>query len=521
MLHGMYTNENFQIVVIAPYQSQIDLVFRRLDQLIHSNSMLLNSRERYVKAPNYTMEFKNGSTVRGFTAGTRSGQDAGAARGQAANMLVFDEADYLSAADVDAAMAIVTNFPDATVWMSSTPTGRRERFYKTCHEPHYKEFHYPSSINPNWNAEMEQDFLNMFTQEGYLHEIKAEFGEQEEGVYQVKYVEAAQEDYEYVNCKPEKGWLYSMGVDWNDAKIGVCIAIIGFDPTRGEFRRVDEKVINRASYTQLAACDAVVQMNRMWNPFAIYVDKGFGGTQIEILNKFGHATRSSGDPSSADARLPTILKPYDFGSSIETYDPFTKQPIKKSAKAFLVENSVRQFEKLRFKYSIHDEKYTEALVGYIIKRVSSGGIPVYEQQNESAGDHMLDAVNLGLVAFTLEKTDLGKPKFETGIAFTGKLGINEATGINQPFRPQSKYDSPEVHRPVVGRADFQKASAGPGLPAANTGNGTQLPLWDWPGWGHDAPKPNGGTIGELFSRAQRRQQTRGGMRPLRPKRKMF
>jgi len=521
MLHRMYTHENFNIIVIAPYQSQIDLIFSRLDILIRSNPMLYNSRDRYVKAPNYTMQLKNGSAVRGFTAGTRSGQDAGAARGQSAQMLVFDEADMLSSADIDASIAIITNFPDATVWMSSTPTGRREKFYKICHFKNYREFHYSSYVNPNWNAVLEADYRNALTEDGYKHEIEAEFGELEEGVYQTKYVEIAQADYEYASCKPEPNWTYAMGVDWNDARIGICLAVVGLNAREGTFYIVEQKVITRASYTQLTGIEAVINANRAWNPFSIYVDRGYGATQTEVLNMFGHSARGEHGSNQADGRLPTILKAYDFGSSIETYDPFTKEPMKKSAKPFLVENSVRRFEQCRMKYPRSDEKYTAALQGYIIKRVSTSGLPVYEQQNEAAGDHMLDAVNLALVAFTLEKTDLGKPKFDTGIAITGNLGLNEATEANRPFRPQSDFDDPEKHKPMRGRADFTKPIENlpsAGLPGANTGQGAQLGLWSFPGWSRDDPRPPSKTIHQMIQQAQRRE---AGGRPARPTRKKF
>src|SRR5690606_21833652 len=134
--------------------------------------------------PNYTLELHNGSIIRGFTAGTKSGGNADNVRGQDANMLVFDEADYLGRKDIDSAMSIVTNHPNATVWMSSTPTGKRERFYETCLSSRWKEYHFASNENPLWTKDLEADFREALTEVGYKHEILAEFGEQEQGVFQ-------------------------------------------------------------------------------------------------------------------------------------------------------------------------------------------------------------------------------------------------------------------------------------------------------------------------------------------------
>lgn len=276
MLFHMFTNANYKIVLITPFQSQIDLIFKRVEDLIYSNPTLANSIKRSVKAPQYTLELHNGSQIKGFTAGTKSGNGAASVRGQSANMLVFDEADYLDRADLDAAMAIITNYPDATVWMSSTPTGRREKFYEICHDREWKEFHFPSHVNPNWSERLDRLFKKNLTAIGYKHEILAEFGEQEEGVFQAGYVDAAMQDYTYVSRIPSTGWLYSIGVDWNSPKIGTTIYVTGFNPATNKFMIVEQAIIQRAGWTQTAACERLIELNRKWRPFAIYVDQGYG-----------------------------------------------------------------------------------------------------------------------------------------------------------------------------------------------------------------------------------------------------
>jgi len=520
ILHAIFTNEDFKVVVIAPYQSQIDLIFTRLANLISSNSMLSNSIKRSVKAPNYQIMLHNKSKVTGFTAGTRSGQDAGASRGQSANMLVFDEADYLSAGDIDAALAIITNFPDATVWMSSTPTGRRERFYQTCFSKLFKEFHFPSQINPNWTEALDALYQEQLTEDGYKHEILAEFGEQEEGVYQAKYVEAAQSNYEYSDMVPKSGWIYMLGCDWNDPKIGTTIAIVGFDPNTQIFYLCDKHVVSRGNRTQLSACEKIAELNRVWQPSHIYVDQGYETTQIEILHEFGHRSIKEFGPNHPNSRLHKIVKGYSFGSTIDTHDLITQQPIKKHAKPFLIENSVRRFESGTFKYPKSDENYTDQLLGYIIDRVTDTGRFVYKQQNESAGDHFLDAVNLALVGFTLEKTKFGKPIFDTSVAFAGKLrGDSSFEKGRQSFDQQAK-----EHRPKEGRSELARAKSVVEeleLPASNLSQATGVRLWRWPEFGHDGPKPVARSRGEAFRQAEQRILGKRKSNRRRPKRTKF
>lgn len=91
----------------------------------------------------------------------------------------------MSDADFDAILAIASEYEGIKVTLSSTPTGRRGRFWQACTNPkmHYKEFHYPSMCNPNWGPKMEEEFRAMLSEQGYVHEVLAEFGSQDTGVF--------------------------------------------------------------------------------------------------------------------------------------------------------------------------------------------------------------------------------------------------------------------------------------------------------------------------------------------------
>lgn len=511
MLYNLFVkpskgDEGFKIVLITPFQAQIDLIFGRLTELISNNPNLSNSVARSVKAPQYSIELHNKSTVKGFTAGTKSGGNADSVRGQSADMLVFDEADYLSSGDLESALAIITNFPNATVWMSSTPTGRREKFYETCHSKQFKEYHYPSYVNPLWNERMEARFKEQYSELAYKHEILAEFGDQEEGVFQNTYIQEAKAGFEYASIPRSDSWIYTIGVDWNDTKNGTTIAVTGLNPSTNTFYVVDKAIVTKEGWTQLTACERIAELNRMWQPSAIYIDYGHGGTQYEILRKFGYdsAMDPTKGPMHPDAKIKDILKQYNFGSKIETHDLFTKQAIEKSAKPFLVENTVRRFETKSIKFPASDNKLEAQLQNYIIDRVTVAGVPVYKPRSEEIGDHFLDAVMLSLVAFTLEKTAFGKPVFRNDVSFSGYFG--QKTEPEKPLPGEllikdsrdrlPKEQSPSVtNKPSMNRTsgmiDDSILGTDHKLPA-NNGSDKQLSLWAWPGFERDAPRPRSG-----------------------------
>jgi replicative DNA helicase len=529
---GKAKDESFTVIVITPYQSQIELIFKRLNELISSSSTIANSIKRSVKAPNYSLELYNGSSILGFTAGTKSAGNADAVRGQHGDMLVFDESDLLNPSDIDSALAIVTNHPDATVWMSSTPTGKRERFYTTCHSKLYKEFYYPSQVNPLWSEELDALYKEQLTELGYKHEILAEFGEQEEGVFQNAYIDAAKLDYTYGQLVRKPDWIYGLGVDWNDTKIGTDISIIGFNPTTGTFFLMQREVVSKEGWTQLSACEKISTLNAFWRPAFIYIDKGYGNTQDEVLRKRGYDALFDPNrgPSHPDAKLKDIVKTYDFGGSIEIRDLITQQPIKKAAKPFLVENTVRRFETRTIHFSDKDELLEKQLLNYIISRKTSAGVPVYNPSHELIGDHALDSLMLALVGSTLEKTPFGKPIVNSDFAFVprgamnlssvddGSLGgtrIVDPRNYNQDRQLQQK---PSLNRSskLVGKESI--ISQVEKIPAANLNQGAGVSkLWSWPGFGNDASRPKMKPLDEVLSEARGSNRTSLS----RPKRKMF
>ena len=414
---GKAENDGFKIVLLAPYQSQIDVVFKIILDLLEQSPTLKNVIASNTKSPPRKLEFNNSSTIIGFTAGTKSGSGAASARGQAADMLLFDEGDYLAPADIDAAMSITTNYPNALVLMSSTPTGKRQKFYELAHSMGWKEFHFPSYVNPLWNKAFEKTMRETLTSLGWIFEIEAGWGERLQGVFQNQYVDHAKAEYDYGDIVKSKEWTYMMGVDWNDEATGTNIGIVGHNPANGKYYLVDKAVVQREGWTQLSACQKMVEMNRLWRCSAVYVDKGFGATSIEVLHQIGFEALT--DPKRGPGHPDSIFRKvvaYDFGSKIETVDPWTKQKDRKDAKPFLVENAVRFFENLLVHYPASDKLLSDQLGGYIVERRTESGRPKYAAGEK--GDHLLDAFMLALVAFALETTALGKPRFSRTVLFS-------------------------------------------------------------------------------------------------------
>jgi len=190
------TNVNRQYVAmfVAPYENQIRLIFDRIRELIDASPLVAENVESSTKNP-YAVRLKNGSKILGFTTGASSNSGAASLRGQRADFVVCDEMDYLGDGDFENIKMLAAERPDIRICASSTPTGHRGSFYQICtnKELGYSEHFHPSTHNPNWCDEMEAEFRAELTEIGYLHEVMAEFGTEQSGVFNKDKLDEARE----------------------------------------------------------------------------------------------------------------------------------------------------------------------------------------------------------------------------------------------------------------------------------------------------------------------------------------
>ena len=418
MMHHTYTNENTISLVIAPYKNQVGLIFDRIDVLLSESEAVVSSIKRNTKNP-YRLEFYNGSKILGFTSGTRTGSKSTGIRGQDAHAIFIDEADFLSPSDFEVILAILASRPDCYLWASSTPTGKREMYWRWCSEPElgFKEFHYSSSVSPNWTRQTESLQKSLYTEQGYAHEFDAEFGEETEGVFLNKYIDRAVQDYTLGRVKKNKDSIYTMGVDWNAADKGTHIVVVEWNKTlnsgKGAYKVVEKVIISQIEFTQVKACEEIIALNQKWDPTYIYVDQGFGNTQIEMLHKYGL--------ENPKTRLANKVKGIFFGDTMEIRDPVTKQRVKKHMKPFMVNLAVRRLEDDLIILP-EDEDVKHGLVGqmrdYTVIRRTALGQPIYSDDD----DHTLVAWMLCILAATIEHSDISKAGYVPHIGLGGKFG---------------------------------------------------------------------------------------------------
>lgn len=458
MLWQIFTKRNFRVLMAAPYENQIRNMFTRLNELIKESPLLKSEIVKSTKNP-YCIEMKNGSMILGFT----TGDDASSIRGQRADWIYIDEIDFMSEYCFEVVAAVAIERAEIGITCSSTPLGKRSHFYKMCTDPKmgYSQHFHPSTHNPNWNEQMEAELRAQLTAEGYVHEVLAEFGTQEKGVFPKDKLDEAM-TYEYyaynelayeqrIKCERESSWpmmleysksnpapynpFRTMGVDWDKYGASSSIIILDYDVIMQKFKVIKRVEVPRGEYSYDNAINKIVELNDIYNPSFIFCDAGSGEYQIERLHIIGDQNPHTG--------LKNKVRRWQFAQTIDVTDPITFEVTKEPLKPFMVNQLTLAFERSNIILSPFDDVLHKQLVNYEVEKINANGKPVYTSVNE----HFIDALGLAYLAFVLEFKQLTNvmkdPETSSKIVHTNKSIVK--SGMNKMMASiQSSYSNNRV-----------------------------------------------------------------------------
>lgn len=428
ILHRLITKEKYRVLLVSPYQVQTEEVvdnIKNLCRLLPDNP-LVGSKA----SPNHVLTFNTGSVLKGFTAAT----SADSVRGQPADLLVVDEIDDVSEKAMISIMGIKMDNPDVEVWRSGTPKGE-VNLHKAEQEITSKCFHYPSFVIPHYSDAMDKELRADLGEIGFIQEVIADFGSTSNGVFQPMFISRAQQRAEFISpedvLRDRSRFIVTIGVDWNHDQVGTRIVVIAYDKLNPQFRIIEKAAISLVGYTQQAAMEKIIHLNRKYNCDHIFCDEGFGATQIGDLKRVGESSIGKVPRGHPDLKLLDV-QAVNFSSNTEFRDPVSGEMYKTPTKQFAVQNTVLMLE--RDMLSLHPKEDNDIILqmkNYIEKSRTQNRI-VYSYLSKKIGDHDLDAFMIGLYGYRKLYSSLFEGSvFQAMIKFANKSDPGSTESVPQ------------------------------------------------------------------------------------------
>ena len=398
VIHKMLVKEKFRVLLVSPYAVQTEEVVETIKSMCAA--LPENPIASAKGSPVHKVTFKNGSILMGFTAATNGDQ----IRGQPGDLIVLDEVDDIPEKAITSIMGIKMQNPDVEIWRSGTPKGELN-LHRAEQDQLTKSFHYPSYVNPNYTDDMDLSLRADYGDGiGYVQEVLALTGLSSASVFQTLFVSRASQRQTFLTAGQvllnRSNYICVMGVDWNHDKVGTRIIIVAYDKINPQFSIIEKEQVALEGYTQQLAMDKIIKLNQKYNLDHIFVDQGFGATQIGSLKLYAESQRGIVPKGHPDLKL-LDLQAVDYGSSTEFQDPVSGKIYTQPTKQVAVQNTVLILERDMLSLDPKEDKdIILQLKNYIEKSRNKNRI-TYGYVSKKIGDHDLDALMIALYGYRL------------------------------------------------------------------------------------------------------------------------
>lgn len=479
MLWDVITEPGVKIFYYIPGKSQLERLYEILENMIANSPKVANEvvegsglKETLGKrsAIEHTIQFKNGSRIVFFICSSNIEKIRSHHNGK----IIIDEAHYIKQEALDAITGVIVNTQNPYIIQASTPRGPFGNFYQWAQDSRVNTYHVRSSQSPNWTAEKEAMARVLCPDEAtYKREYDALFGTEHDSVYQMGDIDDAvrrsSRTYGLTN-KKTYGELYTnflnadqlwaeylqekkrlfIGVDWNSPANGVQIVYLVETANELAVARID--TIANEQFTQLKAVETILCIWEDYRPNLIYVDIGYGSSQVEIIQQKALAEDNK--------HLYNSFKAIDFTAKIELAAPFSgtltekeeEKKVKVRVKNHMISLIGSALKSGNFVLPAFEDEKSGLLTemrAFKLDRMGENQEPIY---SKGGGQHKHMALALAMYAKYCHTQDLNTvPENRLGV-LTAHLKDQEAIN-NTIFRPDNYESRVERSMDPIGSLD--------------------------------------------------------------------
>lgn len=356
VLHYAFTTKGGSGLVAAPHQGHLDTLIDEFEFQISESPDLMSAiaisksgHQAIIRKPYFKAQFISGTIIY-----FRPGGDYGKAfRSLHVDRVWVDEAAWLP----EPAWRAVRQCLNAggRLRIYSNPNGLRDTTYYrlTKEKKRWVSFHWPSSLNPNWTEEREQELADFYggrDTPGFQHEVLGEHGRPSYGAFNHEQFKLCQKVYdgyravripgeELSDCDSEEEVRDRLdllmclapedGKFWVGADTGYTNdpseVTVWREDEEGSMRLVFRLHAEHVAYPALA--EAIALVDRYYNPRGIGIDNG--GNGLSVVQDLKNLDKFRGQD------FETKVRGFDFGgATVIDYDDDAK-PVRKRTKEYM------------------------------------------------------------------------------------------------------------------------------------------------------------------------------------------
>ena len=204
-----------QVLVVSKALRQSMIMFRAIKSMIHSNPLLVRS---IVYESRTMLAFSNHAEIIVLPCG----HDGHSIRGYSAKLLIVDEAAFMKESIITEVCFPMLATTQGSMFMLSTPYGKKHVYYTSFMHPGFWKRHIPSSRCPRITKEFLEEQEKLIGQMKFKQEYLAEFVDDSNSWLPQDLIREVVEDYRMIpeaavvtdTVETGKKYLHDIGVDF-------------------------------------------------------------------------------------------------------------------------------------------------------------------------------------------------------------------------------------------------------------------------------------------------------------------
>lgn len=228
-LHVAFARADARVLVVSAGEDSAKELLAECSMLANGSPLLAGS----ILGDDATLlTLSNGSTVRAVPASEKR------VRGKGVDLLILDEAAYIGEEIWRAAQWTVLDRPGARIVMSSTPRGRRDRFFAR----HFfmarhgrvdeagvsvESFHWPSTVSPLVDVNLVEFWRKSEDPRVFQREVEALWVDEAGQWFTAEELDANVASFDMIRPGSARGQLAVAGLDWGATQDANAVAMVG------------------------------------------------------------------------------------------------------------------------------------------------------------------------------------------------------------------------------------------------------------------------------------------------------